>query len=251
MIDSEPDFTNELSKYATTFNSNYGSRLKDNWNSSHTNSTELYEECYGCGMVFQTLNSIVDVDASCLESLREIQSDAVASFTEAMLGLYKNAISTCRRILEHSICHIYFSYHPIEYEWWMQANYNFEFTGHSNFVMKMDAYKQLDALIGINSELVREYKSLSKFVHGHGSKYMHSFESSLNFKYEKKMLNIWGSHYRNTCRLSTILIIVNNHDNWYESSQTERDIISNVLQDKDKRGIAKVLDDSDFFDKHL
>jgi len=121
-----------------------------------------------------------------------------------------------------------------------------------NTAKRMNAViNRLDDLINIKSELIKEYKSLSKFVHGHGSKHMHSFESSPDFKYEEKMLNIWGSHYRNTCRLSTILILVSNHDNWYESSQTERDIISNVLRDNDKTGIAKVLDDSKCFDKHL
>lgn len=250
-LNLEDNLQNDFKRYSEIFFSEYESNLLSNWRDSHNNSKSIFEKCYSHGTVFQTINSLLTDKSSCLELVREMQSDAVASFVEAMLGLYRNSLATCRSILEHSIGHIYFLYHPIEFKWWTEAKFKLEFGEHSNFIMKIDVYNELDKIIDLKQQLNTEYQRLSKFVHGHGMKHMHSFDTFSEFKYDGPMLNQWATHYCNICRLSTILILIDNKEGWYNINQTERNILSNILLAKEKEAIKKVLEDSDFFNNHL
>lgn len=241
----------EVRRNAKDFQVNYITKLETNWKVSYDNSRNLYENSYRYGMVFQTLNSIIGKDVLCVELLREMQSDSVTSFSQAMLGLYKNAVGTSRNILEHCIGHVFFSVHPIEYEWWNEGEFKLEFLKHLDFIFKIRLFKELNKSMEIKGKLNKEYKVLSKFVHGQGSEHMQSFEAVYEFGYDRNLLHKWSSHYRNVCKLCTIMLLVYHHKNWHKATQLKRDIIMDIFSDTDKEIISDVICDPHFFKKHL
>jgi hypothetical protein len=145
------------------------------------------------------------VDKAAGSLIPEIFMDAFISIHLSCLGLYKYANACLRSELETSLRLIYFSTHPIEFQWWCDGN-EWYIGRDKNVWMEVyyrTYFEQLSPVKHFNKSLKDDkklskkiqtiYKLLSRYVHSGIS----TFQTSSTFSPKYNIMNFkkWSSNY--------------------------------------------------------
>ncbi|MEQ8756939.1 MAG: hypothetical protein RID09_25920 [Coleofasciculus sp. G1-WW12-02] len=191
----ELDF--ESKKYYKQFLEQIFPALEQAFNSTLEDPrTNLIEQGYCKATSFSSWRQILLIDngANCHEIYNEIQSDLSASISSAITGNYRLALMSIRSFIELSNLFAYYYHHPVEYDWWLEDNHVIKFSELNEKYFKR--YKQLEEY-KINTNIYREWKKVSKYVHAEYKSYMQSSDT-LPFlpQYQKEKLGQWITHFK-------------------------------------------------------
>jgi hypothetical protein len=131
----------------------------------------------------------------------EMFMDAFMSFHFACTGLYKYANVFLRSELETSLRLVYFSTHPIEFEWWCDSNKWYK--GKDVWSEGYGYFLQLKTVKDFDKKLPKEQNLFNKIknIYGTLSQYVHSSKSALHTllefspKYQADEFKKWSANY--------------------------------------------------------
>lgn len=139
------------------------------------------------------------------ELIPEIFMDAYISISFASIGLYKQANACLRGELETALRLVYFSTHPVEYDWWKKGSeWYLEAQSKDVWGKEYHYFKQLEEVknlekstsgVHLFSDIKTIFKKLSKFVHGGASSFQ-TRPGRISPKYLKKEFNGWATNFK-------------------------------------------------------
>lgn len=226
----------------------YDSQLKwcdKNWHSTlKGHSKELSKLVEKVDVFDIWSNSLQDIEVA-KSLIPEIFMDAFISIHLACIGLYKYANACLRSEIETVLRLVYFTTHPVEFEWWREGNEWYRKykdvwgEGYTYF-------DQLKVVKEFNKEFVKS-KQVQKTlfnkinqIYGILSKYVHSgisaFQTSLNFspKYNINDFKRWSSNYREVQECINLVITLGFSEKFRKIRRTDQAKILRVgLVEKD------------------
>jgi hypothetical protein len=168
----------------------------------------------------------------------EIFFDSYMSIQFACMGLYKYAIMCLRSELESTLKTIYFTDHPVEFNWWVHGIEIEGITSKKN--VWGDSYLYFENLENIkkfNSKFKERNKLINniKKIYGDYSKYVHtsakSFQTSQNKispKYNIKNFKDWELKFNTTQEYIQILLILTYFEKFKSADQKDRDVLIKI-----------------------
>ena len=140
------------------------------------------------------------------ELIDEIFIDLWLSIDFACIGLYKQAHVCLRASLEMTLRLVYFSRHPVEYNWWSQGkseDYKDKNSRGEDFsyFKKLEAFKDFEKIAKtlkkaepkLISKISLEYSQLSKYVHSNKDRFQTG--KKITPKYVVGDFNKWQKHF--------------------------------------------------------
>ncbi len=164
----------------------------------------------------------------------EIFMDAFISLHFACMGLYKYANSCLRSELETTLRLVYFSTHPVEFEWW--CNGNEWYKGRDVWGEGYMYFEQLKTLKDFDKKLPNGEKLFARVrkIYGILSQYVHSSKSvlqtSLKFspKYNTLSFKNWCSNFKEIQQSSNIIIALGFNEDFKKMRKNHQEKIIKI-----------------------
>jgi hypothetical protein len=199
---------------------------KKNWQktlSKHgTEIEELLKKLNTLDIWLNTLQS----DKIAKELIPEIWMDGYASITFASMGLYKYANMALRSSLETALRLVYFSKHPVEFEWWekdsrwyLDYNWSDVWGRRYEYFEKLELFKIFEQKCGPDKALFKKeagnclsklYDSLSGSIHTRAGRFQTS-PTAFSPKYTDEKYGHWASYFVKTHTYVNILFALGFH----------------------------------------
>ncbi len=148
--------------------------------------------------------------------VNEIFMDLWQSTNFACMGLYKQAHVSLRAALETTMRLVYFSTHPVEYDWWCSKgsrdddvrSRDYNYFGRLSLFEKFDKKMKTSTKdYKLFTEVRNEYSTLSDYVHS-SRKMFQTRIDRIAPEYEIADFNRWNTHFSRTLSyINTILIL--------------------------------------------
>lgn len=170
----------------------------------------------------------------------EIFFDSYMSIHFACMGLYKYAIMCLRSELESTLKMIYFTDHPVEFNWWVNG---IEIDGITSkkhvwgdsylYFENLENIKKFNSKFKERSKLINNIKKIysdySKYVHTSAKSFQTS-PSKISPKYNIKNFKDWELKFNTTQGYIHILLILTYFNKFKSADQTDRDnLIKNCV----------------------
>ncbi len=229
IIESKKHYTFFLEQIVSSLGKNLDATLDDK-------RANLIEDCYFKAISFSSWQQILLTPnkENCSEIYNELQSDLASSMLSALTGNYRLALISIRSFIELSYLFTYYYYHPIEYNWWLDDNHVIKFSElNQNYYSN---YKQLNTF-NVNSNIYKEWKKVSKYVHAEFKNYMQSYENLTSLPvYQKGKLGQWITHFSKATIYINQLFYIVFQDTYFEAIakveyNTSCQIIKNILDE--------------------
>lgn len=173
--------------------------------------------------------NLFDIWSNCLQEdnvanklIPEMYIDAYASISFACFGFYKYAYMCLRSELETALNLIFFSKHPVEFDWWLGgSDWYKELTGGSHvwgkgyaYFIKLPNFKKFERkckehlkLFKGKGNIGKEYRRLSEFIHS-GASFFQTGPERISPEYNVGKFKQWCSEWKNVQNyVNTILVI--------------------------------------------
>lgn len=179
--------------------------------------------------------------------LPEIFSDAHNSANFAGMGLYKYSNMCLRSELESVLRLIFFSTHPVEFDWW-KHNKNQTHLGKKH--VWGDDYSYFNCLtniatfnstsrVNIVNEIKGTYRILSSYVHTSSSTFQ--TKSGIAPRYELGKFRAWLKTFIEIQEYLHILFILSFYESFCEASKSDKDSVASkgINKEPHKRAIEE------------
>jgi hypothetical protein len=171
--------------------------------------------------------NVLQRDGTAKELIPEIWMDGYISITFGAMGLYKYGNMALRSSLETSLRMVYFSKHPIEFDWWkkdsrwyLDYNWNDVWGKHYEYFEKLQLFKKFDDGCSPNKGLFKKdagnclgrlYDSLSGSIHTRAGRFQTS-PSTFSPKYAEEKFQHWMDYFIKTHTYINVLFALGFHN---------------------------------------
>lgn len=178
----------------------------------------------------------------------EIFVDAYMSIHFACMGLYKYAFMCLRSQLETVLRMVFFSTHPVEFQWWLAENEWYRSGLKTRDVWgegylyfgNLEHVKKFERQINEEKRLFVEGKRISK-IHKNLSKYVHTSASSFQTTtdtfspiYKIDEFNRWVTIFKEIQQHTNTILVLGFLENFKMLGNTEKkQIIEKAIEDRD------------------
>lgn len=126
----------------------------------------LERKARGCYFVGQVIGESKEKNNKIAPLFEEIFIDLFQSITSCLNGQYRLAYQSLRSSLELTVAAVYFFDHLVEFDQWMNDNWDFHFSLHKEILSKT-----YSSALGVKNppkeqHIANQYRFLSQFVHG-------------------------------------------------------------------------------------
>ena len=209
-----------------------------NWQKTLSEHTNEIEQLLARVQVLDTWSNLFRKCETGRDLIPEIFVDGFMSVHLACMGLYKFANSCLRSELETALRLVYFSTHPVEYEWWSQGNAWYrsgmkkDVWGEGYLYFEQLPYikdfeKRCIAEKKIIGRIRRIYSSLSEYVHtGHGA--FHTKADTFSPKYNTGDYIRWVSYFEDVQQCISIILSLTFIEDLKKARPKEQDTILTI-----------------------
>jgi hypothetical protein len=204
---------------------------------------------------FDFWTNILSDDPVAIYFFSEIFFDSYMSIQFTCMGLNKYAIMCLRSELESTLKMIYFSNHPVEFDWWVHGkeiegitskkhvwgdNYLY-FENLENIKKFNSKFKEKSMLI---NNIKKIYSDYSKYVHT-SAKSFQTGQGKISPKYSIKNFKEWEYKFNTTQEYIHILLILTYFEKFKLADQHDRDeLIKTCVTDPDyNRNLIETISD--------
>jgi hypothetical protein len=164
------------------------------------------------------------------EYILGIPEAAYVAMIVALRGMQNPASVLLRQCIELALKHVYFSSHPVEYEWTIRSidykELTFQFL--IEYWTRTIQYKELGGE-SLFSKLQSEFSMFSRYVHVHSKKFMGYAAMPIGSNATYTAVKAFSTSSARVWPLLTMLLIANAPNKYLRASTIERRIIRNVL----------------------
>jgi hypothetical protein len=204
--------------------------------------------------------NLFDIWSDCLQRnnvakklMPEMYIDAYISVSFACFGFYKYAYMCLRSELETALNLVFFSKHPVEFDWWLGDNdWYKEMTGGSHFwgkgyayFIKLPNFKRFENKCKENLKLFegkrnvgRKYQKLSKFIHS-GASFFQTGPERISPEYKIGKFKQWGSEWKNVQNYVNVILAIEFEEDMKGVNIENCKLIINLGVEKPYRAILK------------
>lgn len=183
------------------------------------------------------------------ELIPEIFMDSFLSIHFACMGLYKQANICARAELESALRLVYFSTHPVEYDWWYNGNEWYLSSSKDVWGKGYEYFGQLSEVKKFNKQLSADFFSKIRVIYRKLSKYVHSGVASfqtgperISPKYKIDDFGTWQSHFKEVQTLVNVILVLGFAVTFKGlNSTTQREILRTIEYPKFKGALRKSL----------
>lgn len=225
---------------------------QDNWRKSNWEKT-LHDHKDELENLLKRIN-ILNTWSNKLQGIKpagklipEIFIDVYMSLHLACFGLYKYANMGLRSELETVLRLVFFSTHPVEFEWWnegsewyIEGSKQTEVWGSGyEYFNQLKNIKEFDKLCNTNKKILSTkntgirgiHRKLSKFIHS-GAGYLQTKTDRLSPEYNLGKFKIWIETAKKIQECINIILILGFPDEFKELRKSERkEIIETGIED--------------------
>jgi hypothetical protein len=176
------------------------------------------------------------------EYILGIPEAAYVAMIVALRGMRNPASVLLRQCIELALKHVYFSSHPIEYEWTLCSidykELTFQFL--IDYWTRTIQYKEIGGA-SLYSKLQSEFSTLSRYVHVHSKKFMGYAAMPIDSSGTYDVVKTFSAASARVWPPLTMLLIANAPQKYLRASTTERRIIRNVLPAQIRVGLDNYI----------
>jgi hypothetical protein len=209
---------------------------KRNWQRTLSKHTAEIEE------LLKKLNSLdiwfnqLQGDNIAKELIPEMWMDGYASITFAGMSLYKYANMVLRSSLETALRFVYFSKHPVEFEWWKRGsrwyqdyNWNDVWGKRYEYFEKLELFRKFEQECSPDKALFKKdkgnclsklYDSLSGSIHTRAGRFQTS-PSAFSPRYTEEKYRQWAGYFIKTHTYVNILFALGFHNEFNSMRPTD------------------------------
>ena len=161
----------------------------------------------------------------------------------SLKGLENAACVLLRQTIELTLKHIYFSTHPVEYEWartkvgYRDLTFQFllEYLSRTNEIKRLSGGEQ------VVKDIDENFGLLSRHVHVHSRKYMGFSNISKAYRTNQRVINKINQLTKPVWSLSILTLLVFFKIKFLKASSTEKDLIRFALSKLHKKSFDSYL----------
>jgi len=183
-----------------------------------------------------------DTVTSAQELIPETWMDGYVSLTFAGMGLHKYANMSLRSSLETALRFVYFSNHPIEFNWWKNGSRWYINDGFTHvwgkkfkYFSNLSSFKEFEEVCAKHKKLFGKsqlsiqglYRRLSESIHTRAGQ-LQTSETSFSPVYERKKFHQWFVLFRNTQTCINIVFALFAKDSFKEMSAEDKKSILDI-----------------------
>ena len=247
-----------LNKLPELTKSMYESQLKwndKNWKDSIKNHHKEIEKLLEKVEVFDSWQHILESKYKNItkELIPEILMDSYLSVHFACMGLYKLANISLRTQLETSLRLVFFSTHPVEFNWWYSGKDEYfkkkaVWGEQYTYFTRLDEVKDFQAKckesgnkVDLFDDIRILYGKLSQYVHSGVHSYLTTPER-VSPKYRKDELGKWIKNFKETQKYINTVLTLGFADEFKSAKlDKKKKILKAIENDKFKTNLRKSL----------
>jgi hypothetical protein len=224
--------SNTLSEFYKTEYSLFLSRLRKEWHISAESSSlgTILRPLYKRYLGLSCISSIVGNGLKRNEYILGIPEASFCSIILALRGLENPSSVLLRQSIELTLKHIYFSSHPVEYQW---ANISTDYKEPTCQFLLEYLSKTIECKTilkeGIINQLQSDFAVLSRYVHVHSKHFIVYTSKSTNSKTVLSVLSTISKVASRLWPILSLLIIVHSLPKYIKSSHLEKKITRNIM----------------------
>ena len=230
---------------------------EDNWSKTLNKHKGEIESLLENIELFDNWQNVLQNEISAKLLIPEIFSDAWISIHLSCYGLYRYANMCLRSELENVLRLIYFSNHPIEFNWWKSDNDWYRESAKAtdvwgsgyNYFSNLENIKRFDRectetkrLFTGKGNISKIHKKLSKYIHGSAG-YFQTRTNEFSPKYKKEEFCRWFVTCKKILSYSHILLVLGFLDKFKEITRQDRKKILELgIQNYYRKKLIKIFD---------
>ena len=224
----------ELTKFCDAQYREFESELRTSWGIEARTIGLISDKlkfAYRKYLSFATLCSVLSIDEERSSYIKSAPEAYLLSLVMIAKGLENPAHVLMRQSIEMSLKHIYFSTHPVEYNW-SQTRINYR---EINFQFLLDYLRKTDDLDGFSTKegmvqrLEEHFHVLSRYVHVHSIKFTTFSKSASIFSKKTKFLEGITNQLADLISLEIVILIGFFKDKFLSIPANEKSLIMNAL----------------------
>lgn len=212
------------------------------WQKTLANHDNQIEVCLSKLEVLSIWSTQFDGVEAAQELIPETWMDGYVSLTFAGMGLHKYANMSLRSSLETALRFVYFSNHPIEYNWWKNGSRWYMKNGSTHpwgkrfkYFTHLTAFKEFARVCPNHKKffgksrtsLNRLYRRLSESIHTRAGQFQTS-ETSFSPIYDKRKFFEWFMLFRNTQTCINIVFALSVKDHFKDIPVADKKAILDI-----------------------
>lgn len=235
---------NDLPELTKTMHESQEKWRSETWNQTLSKHKEEIEKLLQKISVFDIWSNSLQNNEAAKKLIPEIFIDSYISLHFACFGLYKYANICLRSQLETVLRLIYFSTHPVEFDWWCKGNEwyreglkskdvwgeGFKYFAQLDYIKKFEKRcEKQKRLFHEAQKINKTYKKLSGYVHSSALAFQTKPEELLiSPKYDLEEFKRWIRSFKEVQEHINILLILSFHREFKKLSKTNREKIGKI-----------------------
>jgi len=231
----------DLPTETKTTHENQNKWRKKNWQKTLKEHKQDIEKLLKKNSLFDIWSTKLQQNDVAKKLIPEIFMDAYISIHFAGYGLYKYAHMSLRSELETALRLVFFSTHPIEFEWWSDGNewYRDNVAGDVwgrgyLYFEQLDNIKEFEKSCEDNKKLFgrvkKVNKKLSKFIHT-SAVHFQTRPDRISPKYDSDKFREWYKTYEKVQTYINIILALGFADKFKDMTNTQRNKILDTGMD--------------------